>query len=607
MNFINVILNKINDENKNYIYFLFLLNTGIQILISSILPFSLSADSYHYLQIAERFDILNVNSLNPGNRSVGYPLFLYFLGSKTFLGGTFIIILQCIMAILIPVLTFIFLSNNSWKNQLNIAKILSLFISIFPYFHYMSSQIMSEILFIFLLVLSLFYLENFFKKKNIKSFFYLILIFTSVAIVRPTGIVFFYLISITVLVMGLTKIMNFKKFIFISFFIFCGFFIFEKQNSPYAKSFFKFIAFSQHTAVGFCNIKDQNKINRIKDRDWALVPDERNYLVIKKDKSKLNDLQIKSIYKEKCLNLNNPGKKTQKYISIVIDLLNNKDEPLKNTLTSTYNIAGSPDKPNPEYDNLSAMEILKKVHSEYIFPLPFQHIWWRLAANIGASETNKLITGVIIETTIKNPEVWIERYNFMQDKMNPFNIILAPAVHQSGKDMFFWRFIPNPYLELKDQNAAYLTAINHKLYLQNVYSLEKMIGKDIDKIYNKNFRPYVEAEKGFFKNYKNLIFENFNPGTFAAKILWQFNYILFNIIKILIILFIPILSILYFSNKIIKKNKLNDSDYLAIFFGIFGYIGIAVSIFFFWDPRHVMMHFVVFLPAITILLSRSKT
>ena len=58
-------------------------------------------------------------------------------------------------------------------------------------------------------------------------------------------------------------------------------------------------------------------------------------------------------------------------------------------------------------------------------------------ANIGEEETNKLITGVIIETTLKNPGVWIERYNFMEDKMNPFNIILAPAVHQSGKDMFF--------------------------------------------------------------------------------------------------------------------------------------------------------------------------
>ena len=53
--------------------------------------------------------------------------------------------------------------------------------------------------------------------------------------------------------------------------------------------------------------------------------------------------------------------------------------------------------------------------------------------------------------------------------------------------------------------------------------------------------------------------------------LWQFNYVLFNIIKILIILFLPIFSVLYFFNKLIK-NKLNESDYLGIFFGIFGYI-----------------------------------
>ena len=85
--------------------------------------------------------------------------------------------------------------------------------------------------------------------------------------------------------------------------------------------------------------------------------------------------------------------------------------------------------------------------------------------------------------------------------------------------------------------------------------------------------------------------------------LWQFNYVLFNIIKILIILFLPIFSVLYFFNKLIKKNKLNESDYLGIFFGIFGYIGIIVSIFFFWDPRHVMMHFIVFLPAITTLIT----
>ena len=64
--------------------------------------------------------------------------------------------------------------------------------------------------------------------------------------------------------------------------------------------------------------------------------------------------------------------------------------------------------------------------------------------------------------------------------------------------------------------------------------------------------------------------------------------------------------IFYFLNKLIKRKRINESDYLAIFFTLFGYIGIIVSIFFFWDPRHVMMHFVLFLPATCIFLSKDR-
>ena len=123
MNFLNVILEKINSENKNYIYFLFLFNTGIQILICTMLPLSLSADSYHYLQIAETFNISDFyTKIYSGNRSLGYPFFLYILGSKTAMGVTIIVFIQCLMAILTPILTFIFLSSNFWKNQLPVSK-----------------------------------------------------------------------------------------------------------------------------------------------------------------------------------------------------------------------------------------------------------------------------------------------------------------------------------------------------------------------------------------------------------------------------------------------------------------------------------------------------
>ena len=218
MNFINIILKKVNDDNKNYIYFLFIFNVGAQILVSSILPLSLSADSYQYLGIAEQFDITRIwKKIDPGYRSIGYPLFLYLLGAKTFVGVTVVIIIQSLMTILIPILMFIFLSNNDWKNQMFIAKILTFFISLFPYLHYISSQIMAETLYMFLLVLTLFYLENFLKRKTIESFFYLIFITLCVSLVRPTGVLLFYLIGILIILMLLSKTINFKKFILIAF------------------------------------------------------------------------------------------------------------------------------------------------------------------------------------------------------------------------------------------------------------------------------------------------------------------------------------------------------------------------------------------------------
>ena len=331
MNFINIILNKVNDDNKNYIYFLFLLNAGIQILICSIIPLSLSADSYQYLGIAEQFDITRIwKVINSGNRSTGYPLFLYLLGATTSVGVTVVLIVQSLMTILIPTLMFIFLSNNDWKNQMFIAKTLTLFISIFPYLHYMSSQIMAETLYVFLLVLTFFYLENFLKRRTIETFFYLIFTTLCASLVRPTGLSLFYLIGILIILMLLSKTINFKKFILIAFLSLCSFSIYQLQNTVYAKNFLKFIAFTQHTAVGFCNINDQNKINIIKNREWAFVPNNRNYLLVQKDKKAMSKKQAKFIYKEKCLNLNNPGKSTQKYIDTVIDLLNN-DEKLKKT------------------------------------------------------------------------------------------------------------------------------------------------------------------------------------------------------------------------------------------------------------------------------------
>ena len=104
--FLKVIIEKINQNNKQFIYFLLLFNFSIQLIILTILPLSLRADSFHYLQISEDLSLDKYFKVYLSNRSIGYPFFLYVLGSKSFLGVTIVIFIQSILTILIPTLIF---------------------------------------------------------------------------------------------------------------------------------------------------------------------------------------------------------------------------------------------------------------------------------------------------------------------------------------------------------------------------------------------------------------------------------------------------------------------------------------------------------------------
>ena len=323
-------------------------------------------------------------------------------------------------------------------------------------------------------------------------------------------------------------------------------------------------------------------------------------MVVKKDKSEMDSREITYLFKEKCLNIDNPGKNTKKYINTLIEILNDKNDPLINILSSTYDKKGSPDKPNPEYNNLTPIEIIKKVHTEYIFPLPFQHIWWRMSANIGLEDRNKIISGVIIETLTERPETWSSQTKTLLNNMNPF---MKSMPHpQSHSDMFYWRFLAHPYKELKNQNANHFLKINNKINLQNIYTLEKLSGDNLNHLYKKNTPVWKKVEEKLYKENYPLIrylIEGFNLGIFSSKIIWFLNSIYYFIIKFVIVIFLPIITLFYFIKKIINKIKITEKDCLALFFGVYAYVSIFTSIFFFWDPRHVMMHFIPLLPAIS--------
>lgn len=612
--FLNVIFEKINPRNQHYVYFLFLFNLSIQILILTTLPLSLSADSFHYLQIAQDLDITKLFRVSLGTRAIGYPFFLYVLGSKSFFGATLIAFVQSILTILIPLLIFLFLDRY---NHL-IARFLAFFISIFPYVHYMSTQIMSETLYIFLLVACLIYFENFLKNKNVISFIYIITLFLLVSLVRPTGQLFFYLFGFTLFLILILRMIKLKLFIILLMMLFVFFKIFSFQHTEAAKSKLTFLAWRQ-VVVAFCPIKDPLKINDIMQKQWAYTPDQANYSVIKKDKSEMDSRERSFVFKEKCVNIDNPGKNTEKYINTLIEILNDKDDPLINILSSTLDKKGSPDKKDPEYNNLKPLEIIKKVHQDYVNPLPFMHIWWRMAANIGHKERNKIMSGVIMETLTKRPKTLNVHLKILLKNMTVLHCnyksilgiknCFTPQGSQSYSDMFYWRFIAHPYKELKNQNANHLLQINNKINLQNIYTLEKLMGDNLNHLYNKDTLIWKKAEEKLHKkNYplKRYLNEGFNLGMFTSKIMWSLNEIFFHIIKAVITIFLPIMTLFYFIKKIYTKIKITEKDCLALFFGVYAYVSMFTSVLFFWDPRHIMMHFIMLLPAISIVLNKEK-
>ena len=93
---------------------------------------------------------------------------------------------------------------------------------------------------------------------------------------------------------------------------------------------------------------------------------------------------------------------------------------------------------------------------------------------------------------------------------------------------------------------------------------------------------------------------------FTSKIMWSLNEIFFHIIKAVITIFLPIMTLFYFIKKIYTKIKITEKDCLALFFGVYAYVSMFTSVLFFWDPRHIMMHFIMLLPAISIVLNKEK-
>lgn len=175
--------------------------------------------------------------------------------------------------------------------------------------------------------------------------------------------------------------------------------------------------------------------------------------------------------------------------------------------------------------------------------------------------------------------------------------------------MYFWRFVPSVYESIEEQNLTLLYKINPKIYLQHLYNLETLIGSDINKIYSKIKKPWEFAEKDFHKNNNplNFLFKDKNIAKTATILFMILNYYTLILIKFLITFIFPFYIIFIFLRiiykKILKKKKIiSGLEITILFFSLFSYVSIFISLMLVFDPRHILMHFIGFVPLMILIM-----
>ena len=181
--------------------------------------------------------------------------------------------------------------------------------------------------------------------------------------------------------------------------------------------------------------------------------------------------------------------------------------------------------------------------------------------------------------------------------------------------MAYFRFIPTPYKDLKDQGLLLWYDIPPKMYLQNLNTIEKLSGNDINNLYNKkHFYNLMENDyrSKNFEIIKNNLLNDKNISNFFIEIIYRVNFFTYFFVKIFIFICLPLVMIIFLLNYSLsiftKKNIFEESLLLSsILMSLIGFGSIIVSLFLFYDERHIMMHLILFSPLTMYLFLKLKT
>ena len=438
-----------NDINKIVLLLLFFLSISIQLLIFDYFPVSISIDSYQY--------ITSTSDVRPH----GYDVILNFLGLETFQSFAPIIIAQMFFTVSIPLILYLALKDYGLYPAL-LTSLISM-LNIYPYT--MSLQIMSESIFIFGLVLTIFLL---YKYKNNPSFINFLIVCISILIlneVRQSIIAMFASLALFILCL---YIKSFKKILLLHLiFVFVIFGLHYNIRSFISKTN------SSNIAPFFI----MHYLPQVNVEPWSFQGWDPHQIHAK----------IPLSNRKPILNISN-GERSKIFFLELKKLFLKKD--IYEQFASKTDIRGKQTELRDEFKEHNDENISKLITDLTINYEQAGHRWpqliYRMSHFYGWEKTGGLLRGLIFEAFLKHPAFFSE--------------IFLPKMFMELKtgrlfhDNIYWHFVPKP----SNYDDYYLLnnfPLNHKVYVAWIFGQEGKTG--IDESTKTGPGEYYEADHTF--------------------------------------------------------------------------------------------------------------
>lgn len=560
----------LSKDDKYIITIFFFISLSLQLIVLDSHPISISVDSFSYIKS------------NASMRPHGYDLYLLLTGIKIFDSILLSILLQLFFVSLVPVI--LFLSFKKFNRYAAILVPIIFFFYTYPYV--MSSQIMSESIFIFGCSLIIFFLINYSTNQSTKN---LILLLTCLFItneIRQSLILLYPAIILSILA------------------------IYFGNNSRIILKHLvaTLLVAIMHISFGSLSIKlDYKSAGPIPDKTIKIPFINFHFNPHKNSRNMAPFFAIHSMSSLKFIDWEKKGILGQKYFLNPSNGINSKifyekirellsDKNFFYNMASNRSIVGTKTNIRTDFLDHNNQTISKLADDIFYNRQLTPHRWPQLAQHMyniyGYKETGHLLRGLIFEAIQKNYKLFGKSH-----LANLYGNLLVSSFH----DELFYYFIPDEYDFNNYAELLNLFPLSSSAYSSWLYQMDAVVGNDNYKLnglnpvndwpYRNDYFYRIPSFKDIFLPFikisesQSIMAYHLHGNKFALP-----NYVLSSTNRAFIIISFIIMPILIFLTFFSKMRILSLSILIS------GILIMNLSCLISTGPRQICMFMIFFAP-----------